>query len=408
MNFANYIGIEYANYVGVEDDGEGVKVAAGLFFFALSGGIVYLLMRSLLAWRSGSPVYLMLAAAAVSLTFATKETAFVSFGTMLIAIVCVAVWQMIWRNNGAEKLAWKEETELTFKKFAAAFGKLDDAIWMIILSIVVFAVVGALFFSSFFAYRGGISGAFEAYAFWSKTSSQDHASNGYRAYLWWMLNLESPLVALSALGTLIAFWKAKHRFAMFAGLWAFGLFAAYTLIKYKTPWLALSFTMPMALIGGYAINELAVSRQIWQRGAAAFLAATAFGVCAYQTIELNFYSYDDDSKPYVYAHTKRGFLDMVREIDRFAELSGKGKESQIIVVSPDYWSLPWYLRNYPNAAFFGKFPDEDSSAAEIVIGEAAQAEKLALDYSPYYDYKGTFPLRPGVELMLYVRKGIEE
>jgi predicted membrane-bound mannosyltransferase len=202
----------------------------------------------------------------------------------------------------------------------------------------------------------------------------------------------------------LAFWKARHRFAMFAALWGFGVFMAYTLIPYKTPWLALNFLLPIAITAGYGINELAVSRQMWQRAAAAFLAAIAFGVCAYQAIDLNFYRYDDDSMPYVYAHTRRAYNEMLIEIDRIAEKSGKNNETSIIVASPDYWGLPWSLRNYPNAGFYGQITP--TSTAEIVIGKTDQQAELEKEYGRHYQSTGTYALRPGVDLVLYVKKDL--
>lgn len=378
-----------------------VKIGAGLVFFAIEVVIVYFLMRSLVEWNAGRPIYLLLAAASASLTFATKETAFISFGTMLIAVFCVFVWRKIWAED---KEGWSEPIELNFKKFLAAFGDRQSWIVLIALCVVVFAYVWVLFFTSFFTYPEGLKASIKAYDLWAKTGTKDHADNGMWAYLKWGMKLETPIFILGALGAGLAFWKAKHRFAMFAALWGFGLFAAYTLIPYKTPWLALNFLLPIAIAAGYAINELAVSKQMWQRAAAAFAAAVAFGVCAYQAIDLNFYRYDDDSMPYVYAHTRRAYNEMLAEIDRIARKSGKLNETSVIVVSPDYWGLPWSLRDYPNAGFYGQITP--TSTAEIVIGKTDQQAELEQEFGGNYQHIGTFALRPGVDLMIYVRRDL--
>ena len=391
LNFAN----------GIGGQNQVLRIGAGVGFFILQTGIVYMLIRSLVNWNEGKPIYLLLAAASASLTFATKETAFISFGTMLIAVVCVWIWRKIWSGD---KNSWSEPVELTFGNFRRAFGDRNNALLLCALSIIVFAFVWVLFFSSFFTNDEGFRASIQAYDLWTKTGTKDHTQNGFFAYLKWGYQIEAPLLVLGALGTLIAFWKAKHRFAMFAGLWAFGLMAAYTLIPYKTPWLAINFFMPMAIVAGYGINELANSKQIWQRGLAAFLAAVAFGVLAYQAIEISFYKYDDDTKPYVYAHTRRPYIDLVAEINRIAEVSGKGKEISIVVVSPDYWALPWDLRNYTGAGFYGQMTP--TSTAEIVIGAKSQEAELKTEFERYYKHTGTYDLRPGVELMLYVRKDL--
>ena len=69
-----------------------------------------------------------------------------------------------------------------------------------------------------------------------------------------MLLQESPLLLLGAIGAMFAVFKPTKAFALFSALWAFGLIAAYSLIAYKTPWLILSFIVPLALCSGYAIQ----------------------------------------------------------------------------------------------------------------------------------------------------------
>lgn len=391
--------LNFANSVGGAD--AGMKIGAGFLFFAVEIVIVYFLMRSLVGWNEGRPIYLLLAAASASLSFATKETAFISFGTMAIALFCVFIWRKIWSE---EKDGWSEPVEFGFRNFFRAFGDRQSAIALVALCVVVFAYVWILFFTSFFTNPDGVNASFEAYNLWTKTGTKDHAENGFWAYLRWGMKVEAPIFILGATGAIVAFLKAKHRFAMFAALWGFGLFLAYTLIPYKTPWLALNFILPIAIIAGYGINEMAISKQKWQRAAAAFGAAVAFGICAYQAIDLNFFRYDDDSMPYVYAHTRRDYNKIVAEIKSYAEKSGKGREASILVVSPDYWGLPWNLRDYPNTGFYGQI--SPSSTAEIIVGKTDQQAQLETEYGAHYQNVGTYALRPGVDLLLYVRKDL--
>jgi hypothetical protein len=164
--------------------------------------------------------------------------------------------------------------------------------------------------------------------------------------------------------------------------------------------------MPMALIAGYGINELATSHNNWERYVAAFLVALAFGIGTYQSVDLNFFKYDDNSKAYIYAHTKRDCLNLVREVDRIAKVSGKDKDTQILIVSPDYWGLPWYFRDYKGAAFYGKM--QSSTTAEMIIGSQTQDAELKTNFSSNYIHTGTYALRPGVDLQLWVRKDLAE
>ncbi len=397
--------LNLANLFGQENTG--LVWAVRIALFAIEAILVFLIMRMLLAWNEGTPIYLLLASASAVLLFATKETAFITIGTMLLAVVCVWLWRKIYRAIvGEPKANELESIELTWATFRARLGNSTDLLLIIVAVIFVFGYIGILFFSSFFTYPEGVLKAFEAYALWTKTGSKDHTQNGSFAYAKWLLKIESPIFILSAVGTLIAFAKARHRFALFAGLWAFGLLVAYTIIPYKTPWLALSFTLPMCIIAGYGINELVASRDLAVKILGGIMLATAVFILGYQTYDLNFQRYDDDSMPYVYAHTKRGFLDLISKVEYYADKSGKGKNASIEIVSSDYWSMPWYLREYPKAIFHGRFVDANTS--EMIVASEAQKAELSERYAAHYKYAGTFPLRPGVELYLLVRRDLAE
>lgn len=380
-----------------------------LGLFALEAVLVFLVMRMLLDWNEGRPLYLLLAAASLALFFATKETAFITVGTMLIACVCVWLWRKIYGgvfegNLGEDELA---PVALTWKTFRERLGTRLDILLLTVACLAVFVYVSIVFFSSFFTYAEGIAGAVKAYAIWTKTGSKDHTQNGYLAYAKWLWRLEAPILLLSALGTLIAFLKGRNRFAMFAGLWAFGLFLAYTIIPYKTPWLALSFLLPMCIIAGYGVNEMFASANSSLKGIAALLTAAAVGVLGFQSYDLNFNRYDDDSMPYVYAHTRRGFLDLIRKIEYYAQKSGKGTDATIEIVSPDYWSMPWYLNNYPSANFHGRIVPANT-AEMIVAKKGDQNDDIMREYEAHYKIAGEYPLRPGVDLYLLVRRDLAE
>jgi len=161
----------------------------------------------------------------------------------------------------------------------------------------------------------------------------------------------------------------------------------------------------MCLIAGYAINEMAAAKHIVFKILAGICAVAACVFLAYQAYELNFVRYDDDKEAYVYAHTKRQFLDLIREIDRYAEKSGKGKDAVIQIISPDYWPMVWYVNDYTHANFFGHPVDADN-AEMIVAKKGEQDAEVARRYTANYEFVGAWELRPGVELMLLVRRDL--
>ncbi|HEY2846376.1 MAG TPA: hypothetical protein VGI80_01080, partial [Pyrinomonadaceae bacterium] len=271
----------------------------------------------------------------------------------------------------------------------------------------IFVYLFVLFFSSFFTHKDGLWDAFQAYAIWTKTGSKDHTQNGCLAYIKWGMKVESPIYILGALGSVLSLLWARHRLAMFTATWGIGLFAAYTLIPYKTPWLALSFVLPLCISAGYAIGQLIDSRHISLKVAGLVLALTGVAMLSWETYDLNFVRYDDEEMGYVYAHTKRGFNDLMGKIEYYADKSGKGKDATIEIVSPDYWPMTWYLNDYKHADFYGSLIDT-TSAEMIVAKKDAQDADVIKKYAGHYKYVGIYPLRPGVNLILLVRRDLAD
>ncbi len=356
-----------------------VKSAIGAATIFLTWLFVRYAIDLLIAWKANKTL-----SSALDQIILTK----VDFWILTAAIFLLAVAAVIWLVRKPQKFS-------------------TDFVLMVVAMVVAFLYVGALFFSSFFTYPAGLKGAFEAYAIWTKTGNTDHTQNGNWAYLRWGMIIESPILILSVLGLLISLYKARHRFAMFAGIWAFGLFAAYTIIPYKTPWLALSFLLPMCIVAGYAVNELSASRNPGTKILGGILAVAATCILAFQTYDINFVRYDSDAMPYIYAHSKREFLDLIKQVEYYADKSGQGKKAKIEIVSPDYWPMPWYMNDYPNAAFSGKLVD--ATTAEMIVAKKEEQEaEVVSRYASHYKYIGEYPLRPGVELILLVRNDLAD
>lgn len=377
----------------------------GAIFFLFVSVLAAIIVVLLSTWNYGRAIYIILASACVSLMFATKETGFISLGTMAIAAVCVWIWRKLYNGQdlGSDDGEINDQT-LTWSNFVEAMGSGIDR-WLTIAACgFVFIFIFVLFFTSYFTYPDGVKKAFEAYMIWTKTGTRDHA-NGFWAYLDWMWKVEAPIVVMSAVGTAIAFIKAKDRFAMFAGLWTLGLFIAYSLIPYKTPWLALSFMLPACLVAGYGISEIAKMFNRSGLPAAVAICAVSFGLLAYKTYELNFVRYDDDQMTYVYAHTRREFIDMIDKIEHYAKVSGTNDQVSVNVVSPEYWPMVWYMKDRPRAIFHSQLID--ATDGDMIVARANdQKPEVLRRYAAKYRYAGTYALRPGVDLMLLVRKDI--
>jgi uncharacterized protein (TIGR03663 family) len=417
-----------------------------LFVF-FTFGIVVALVKY---FEAPHPVDMILAALSAALLFATKETAMISVAVLVIALVFKQLYRLLWRSitGTRKKKRVADEDYRTFVERAGGPTRL--AVWFLI-AVVVFITVYVLFYSSFFTnYPQGVYDSLKTFQIWTKTGKEAHVHPPL-TYVWWLLEQESPLLALGALGAFLTVLKPEKSFALFSALWAFGLIAAYSLIAYKTPWLSLNFILPLALTSGVALEWLYQELAKWElskrarwcvlaavllivigplpgltrvfreaagavtsQGFANALAATNFHwktvIPGYQTIDLNFVNYDNDNRyyVYVYAHTRRETLRLVDEINKIAERTHQGGDTGITIVSPDYWPLPWYLRDYKRVGYHGHM---NPSNEPIIIAKQDQAAEVQATFGDRYQQvqsgfnpAGSFPLRPGVDLLLYTRR----
>lgn len=399
------------------------------------------------AWRfyeTKRKEYALSASVCVALMFATKETAFISVGVLAIAFVSTLLFKKyVVRGESLSRASLNLTDTLTF------YGGRRRVLRLTLLCGLLFLIINAAFYSSFFTYPQGIGKAFEAYMFWTRTGVSDFHAHPFATYTGWLQAEELALVLLAVFGGVTAVRKRANGLSLFVALWAFGMWLAYSLIPYKTPWLMLNFLPPMALIAGYGIdcltcraNEKAHSRRKdsdnqsrrkivnsnhnagyqtinYKPALLAFaLVGAAFGWGLYQSVTLNFIAYDDELYPYVYAHTKRDVLRLVDDIEtraaanRAPTMTGAKPSSSdevyrdtvttIAVAAKDYWSLPWYLRDYKLISYDVKsFAAVTDKLLIISTAQKAEADKVL---GERYTQIGVYTLRPDIYLVLYERR----
>jgi uncharacterized protein (TIGR03663 family) len=467
----------------------GALAAAGLI--AISPGAVYLsryfiheslfvfftlgiVVAALKFYDSGRAAYLILASISAALMVATKETWIINGPVLLIALITTSIYFRLRERLAGRRSEWSLGERL--RQTIERFGGPVPLATLALTAFAVFITVNVLFYSSFFTnYPKGVSDAMQTLRFWShRTHEHEHP---FLQYFEWLRQMESPLLLLGAVGAAVAVWRGDNRLAVFVAQWAFGLLVAYSLVGYKTPWISLNFIVPLAIISGYALEQLyrrvgepwaplamivggiallvlgrlvklkygdagAIPGITWdfdpathwlvmtailllaayagyvlysrtdrQKRSLNFYVAAAIvlGVLSYQMYQLNFVHYDDDQYAYVYAHTRRELLTMLDEIDRISKRTGTGTDTGIAIVSPDYWPMPWYLRDYKKVGYYQQIV---ATNEPIIVGSMAQDEQLKATYSDRYVLMssgkddGSYDLRPGVDLLLYVRKDV--
>jgi len=397
-------------------------LAAGLML-AVSPGAVYLsryfiheslfvfftlgiVVAGIKLYDERNPSYLIPAAASAALLFATKETAMISAGVLIIALALTLFYMRLTSKPYRQPTRRRATESGGFSGFIDELGGTFHVGYYLILAVIVFLALYLLFYSSFLTNNKGIMDSLQTFAVWTKTGRAAHVHDASQ-YLVWLVREEAPLLFLGAIGAGIIVLKPKNSLALFCALWAFGLLAAYSLIPYKTPWLMLNFVVPLALIAGYATQAI-YDLDHGQLRLVAVIFLIAIGIATYQSIDLNFINYDNDNEKYVYvyAHSKREMLDLVNQVEAIAK-ENNGPATGISIISPDYWPLPWYFRNFKGVGYFGRMAP---TTEPIIIANENQKEEVEQNFGELYRQVpskspgGSFELRPGVKLLLYVRR----
>ncbi|HET9281760.1 MAG TPA: flippase activity-associated protein Agl23 [Candidatus Angelobacter sp.] len=358
---------------------------------------VFFTLGVIVAWlwyrETGKQRYLMLASASAAMLYATKETWIITVAVWLIAIPCTAIWMRLLKRTEAPDKKRRAEDRAIEK---------EDTRKQFIQAGIFFAVIGVLLYSSFFTNPKGILDSVRTFTYWTNTGEHGIYNREWSTYLQWLWQEESPILIMGALSTLAALFQARSRFIVFCAFWNMGIFCAYSLVPYKTPWLVLSLILPLVLMTGYLIEEM------YQPGLRAFtvvLVGAAACFSLYQAIDVSFIHYDDNSYAYVYAHTNRDFLSLIKEINEIAAANPAKKNIGISIVSPEHWPMPWYLRDYPNAGYWGHIIP---TSEPIVIALEPQVPEVEQQLGSNYRLYSTHQLRPGNTLVMFVRKDIKQ
>lgn len=323
----------------------------------------------------------LLAAGCAALMLACKETAVLHFA----ALAAAALVYWLWNLRGQSLRAVGRPRMLL-----AALGM------FVLISLVLFTWFGTNW--SALAALGRAVPSFAARA----------AGEGHEKPFWYYAHLLGDgrsgglLCAAACAGLVLAL--RKRQASPFALLAYYGIFvfAAYSAIPYKTPWLALNFWLPIALLAGLAGASLwrlpaqQPATRIAAQAACLLLAAAAALLITHDTRQRVFLHPADEDNPYAYAHTSEDLLGLPQDVAQTARQLGLASP-RIAVIAADPWPLPWYLRHDAQVGYWQ--PGHAVGPADFYITStdaANQYAKLLQD-----DRADFFGERPGVLVLFW-------
>lgn len=365
--------------------------------------------------RSPGPVAALLTGVCAGLMLATKETALLALGSLLLA---VALTELADRRRGAEA------------------GTIASVVRgrHVRLALVAALAVAAVLFSSFLRHPAGVADALRAYANYAgraaAASAHFHPWDYYLRLLVHFPSQGTPvwseglILSLAVVGGL-AGWVGKgvpgadQRWLRLLGFYALLMLVLYSAIPYKTPWCLLGFLHGMILLAG--AGAVVLGRAAPGLAGKALLAALLVAGGAHlgwQAVAGSFLFASDPRNPYVYAHTGSDVFEIAGRIRAAARAYPDGASMPVQIVSREnLWPLPWYLRGLTGVQWWNAVSDEARVAPVVVVTpdmEAALVRRL-YDLPPPGErelyvslFERPLELRPRVELRAYVARSLSE
>jgi len=209
------------------------------------------------------------------------------------------------------------------------------------------------------------------------------------------------VMALACIGLFISLKQRTASAYQFLAFYTLLLGAIYSVIPYKTPWLALNLWLPLSLFAARAIAEawrLAAKQLSPPIAVPIFfsVAVAAVVLIAHDTRKRVFLQPADETNPYAYAQTSDDIVGLPAEIVDLARRDGVS-DPRIAVIASDPWPLPWYLRHFNKVGYWQ--PGQKWEDADFVITSGDTSEQYAdrlHNFRPEF-----FGVRPGVLVLLW-------
>ena len=215
-------------------------------------------------------------------------------------------------------------------------------------SIIVFLLLIGVVFSGFGMDTDGVGNFFAAFNVWSETGSK---GNGHEKPFYYWIKILSAYEWPALAGLLLAplsLKKVNSQFRLMS-VATMGVFFAYSIVNYKTPWCLLSFQWGLILIFAYWVSYFH-SKTIYLSVA---LISMLFGHSAYQSFQSSYVNVDSDDNPFVYGQTYREFMPPIQGILEKAKADPVLLSTmRISVVSEFTWPLPYLLGEFKKVGYY--------------------------------------------------------
>ena len=371
--------------------------------------------------------YLYIGAAALSLSFCTKEVSYITISILVLFLLVVAARELQAVVRGRLELNelsapgeyliligtlslplfspfiqlipgvelpsgfhWiKLLTLVLFLSISVAIGlRWNWRRWLI--SALLFYGIFTLLYTSFFTNAAGFaSGIWGSVDYWVEQHGVARGGQPSYYYLVLMPIYEFLPLTFAVIGG-IYYTIRGNLFSRFLVYWAVISLILYSFSGEKMPWLSIHIALPAILLGGMFIGQLL--QAFGRKGARAWAirAATVLALLLLLPFSVkvacqeSYQKTDEPPQMLLYAGVSYDVPRIIGQIEALAEERGEGKEMAITVDSPLTWACYWYLRDYKNVDYSDLSAIDHPPAGTVLLLEASHQHGA----EPYLDKYG--------------------
>ena len=273
-------------------------------------------------------------------------------------------------------------------------------------------ITAAFFYTDAFRDPRGMLDAIRTF-FVYETSEGHHKPFDYYAKLfampiksggvWWF---GTPVLLLAATACVHAFGKNPPKQAKvirFIAISAILHALAYSIIRYKNPWLACLPWAQVCLLAGFSLAGFSSRSKF----AKTWISALALFAVVTQTMQSRHAIgrlASDERNPFAYVPTRQDIENLEPWLKELQAAAPERSIEPIAVIGNGYWPLPWVLRSFEKTGYWPN-PPANLTTMPIVLAmpEHAEAVTKQLEASHQALPRG---LRAGVPVMLFVQRDL--
>jgi uncharacterized protein (TIGR03663 family) len=303
--------------------------------------------------------------ALTALSFATKESTFITGFVAITFLLAVLTWQ-------ARTTGWREAPILrTFTRL-----RREDYVW----GIVAFLGVYTLLFTTFFTHPSGVYGLWTGLDYWLGQHDVGRGGESTIFYGVVLFGHEWPVLLLAAAGAVVTF-RRPTLLRLFL-VWAFVLsVAVYSWAGEKFAWLVLHPLLPLILLAGVGVQAIWENRRRRYGTVALVVAALGLGYTVYASFLVNAEHGTDPRELLVATQSSSEVKDVADEVLALAE---RRPDLRVTIDAAEGATFPWawYFRDlsvsYPDLSTQGEVPETD-----VLILTQASRSRLAASLTGY-------------------------